>query len=107
MEYLEGEPLNRRIAQGPIPIDHAVTIAVEIAEALDKAHRARIVHRDLKPSNVMLTKNGVKLLDFGLAKTWAPIVETSGPTTVALEDTLAIPGRVWGTPPYMAPEQFE
>ena len=68
MEYLEGETLAERIARGPIKIDEAVKIAVEIAEALDAAHRNGIVHRDLKPANVMLTRAGVKLLDFGLAK---------------------------------------
>ena len=68
MEYLEGETLDKKIARGSIKVDEALKIAIEIAEALDKAHRAGIVHRDLKPANVMLSKSGVKLLDFGLAK---------------------------------------
>ena len=68
MEYLEGETLAERLAKGPLPLDQALRYGVEIADALDKAHRQGIVHRDLKPGNVMLTKSGVKLLDFGLAK---------------------------------------
>ena len=73
MEYLEGETLAQRLARalGPaqeLPLDEALTIAIQIADALDKAHRAGIVHRDLKPGNVMLTKAGARLLDFGLAK---------------------------------------
>ena len=68
LQYLEGETLADRLAKGPLPLDQALTRAREIADALDKAHRAGIVHRDLKPGNVMLTRTGAKLLDFGLAK---------------------------------------
>src|SRR6516165_4813095 len=68
MEYLEGETLAQRLERGPIKIEEALKIGIEIAEALNKAHRAGIVHRDLKPGNVMLTKGGAKLMDFGLAK---------------------------------------
>src|SRR5437588_12534198 len=68
MEYLEGETLDKKIARGPIKLDEALTIGIETADALARAHREGVVHRDLKPANVMLTKAGVKLLDFGLAK---------------------------------------
>src|SRR6266536_5799398 len=68
MEYLEGETLAERLARGPLPLEQTLRHGIEIADALDKAHRQGIVHRDLKPGNVMLTKSGVKLLDFGLAK---------------------------------------
>src|SRR6266508_3583882 len=68
MEYLEGETLSERLAKGPLSLEQTLRFGIEIADALDKAHRQGIVHRDLKPGNVMLTKSGVKLLDFGLAK---------------------------------------
>src|SRR5438874_9527756 len=68
MELLEGETLAERIARGPLPIEQVLKIGIEIASALDRAHRQGVVHRDLKPANVMLTKSGAKLLDFGLAK---------------------------------------
>ena len=68
MEYLDGETLAQRLEKGALPLDQALTVAIEIADALDKAHRQGIVHRDLKPGNIMLTKAGAKLLDFGLAK---------------------------------------
>ena len=68
MEYLEGETLAARLTTGPLPTDEVLRYAVEIADALDKAHRQGIVHRDLKPANIMLTTAGTKLLDFGLAK---------------------------------------
>ena len=68
MELLEGETLAARLLKGPVPLEQTLRFGVEIADALDKAHRQGIVHRDLKPGNVMLTKSGVKLLDFGLAK---------------------------------------
>ncbi len=68
MEYIEGETLAQRLQKGPLPIQQVLQYAIEIADALDKAHRKGITHRDLKPGNVMLTKSGTKLLDFGLAK---------------------------------------
>src|SRR5215470_6413962 len=68
MEFLEGETLANRIARGPLPLDEALKIGIEIADALDKAHSRGVTHRDLKPGNVMLTASGAKLLDFGLAK---------------------------------------
>ncbi|MGA8492101.1 MAG: serine/threonine-protein kinase [Terriglobales bacterium] len=68
MEYLEGETLGDRLRIGPLPLDQALKIAIEIADALEKAHRNGIIHRDLKPGNIMLTKSGAKLMDFGLAK---------------------------------------
>ena len=68
MEHLEGEPLARRLEKGALPLDQVLRYGVEIADALDKAHRQGVIHRDLKPANIMLTKAGAKLLDFGLAK---------------------------------------
>ena len=68
MEYLEGETLAARLGKGPLQTDQVLRYAIEISDALDKAHRQGVVHRDLKPGNIMLTKSGAKLLDFGLAK---------------------------------------
>src|SRR5690348_12133520 len=78
LEYLDGETLAHRLLRGPLKFDDAVKTAAQIAEALDKAHRAGIVHRDLKPGNVMMTSGGVKLLDFGLAA-----LRRSGPAFAA------------------------
>src|SRR6058998_2252237 len=78
MEYLEGETLSDRLVKGALPQDQTLRFGVEIADALDKAHRQGIVHRDLKPGNVMLTKSGVKLLDFGLAKTLERSLDATG-----------------------------
>src|SRR5439155_1461276 len=72
MEYLEGETIGQRLEKGPLPLDQALRVAIEIADALDNAHREGITHRDLKPGNVILTKGGAKLLDFGLAKSGIP-----------------------------------
>jgi serine/threonine protein kinase len=108
MPYLEGETLADRLTKGALPLDQALRIGVAIADALDKAHRAGIVHRDVKPSNVFLTKSGVKLLDFGLAKTYATVITGSGgsmlPTT---PPHLTGQGTILGTFQYMAPEQLE
>jgi eukaryotic-like serine/threonine-protein kinase len=107
MQYLEGETLAERLVSGALPLDQALQYAIQIADALDKAHRAGIVHRDLKPGNIMLTKSGVKLLDFGLAKAAAPIASAGLsmlPTTPA---GLTAQGAILGTLQYMAPEQLE
>ena len=113
MQYLEGETLADRLTKGALPLDQALTIAIQIASALDHAHRAGIVHRDLKPGNIMLTKAGpgrpgspqAKLLDFGLAKANAPAVGGAGlsmlPTT---PPNLTAQGTILGTFQYMAPE---
>ena len=111
MEFLEGETLSDRLAKGALPLSQTLRIGVEIADALDKAHRQGIVHRDLKPGNVMLTKTGVKLLDFGLAKAMAAPVQsgaTSLPTVMGSRDAnLTQEGTILGTFQYMAPEQLE
>ena len=108
LEYLEGQSLAERLPAGPVPVLEALKIAVDICDALDKAHRSGIVHRDLKPANVMLTRAGAKLLDFGLARSEAPVVTTSGlsmlPTT---PPNLTVQGAILGTFQYMAPEQIE
>jgi serine/threonine protein kinase len=104
MELLEGENLADRIARGPIPIEQLLRIGIEIADALDKAHRRGIVHRDLKPANIMLTKSGAKLLDFGLAKE-SPLGGAQNDATIA--KALTSEGTIVGTFQYMAPEQLE
>jgi Tol biopolymer transport system component len=108
MEYLEGESLDARLRKGPIPIEEALQIAIQIASALDAAHRRGMVHRDLKPGNVMLTRSGAKLLDFGLAKMNGPgglsdkdVTQLTAPRPITTEGTIV------GTLQYMAPEQLE
>jgi len=113
LEYLEGETLAERLDRTrdrPLPLHEALAVAVQMADALDRAHRAGIVHRDLKPGNIFLTvRGGAKLLDFGLAKTAAPVVATGGlsmlPTTPPAAMTAQ--GSILGTFQYMAPEQIE
>ncbi|MCI0407937.1 MAG: serine/threonine-protein kinase, partial [Acidobacteria bacterium] len=110
MEYLEGETLADRLAKGPLPMEQVLRTAIEIADALDKAHRQGVVHRDLKPGNVMLTKSGTKLLDFGLAKLKSSGAGQEFPVASALPTAtrpLTAEGAIPGTLPYMAPEQLE
>lgn len=104
MELLEGETLAARLHKGPVPVGQAIKIAIEIVEALAAAHAVGIVHRDLKPANIMLTKSGVKLLDFGLARLRSPTA-VGGMSSDASSDSLTAAGLVFGTVPYMAPEQ--
>jgi len=105
MELLEGENLAERIARGSLPIEQILRTGIEIADALDKAHRRSIVHRDLKPANIMLTKSGAKLLDFGLAKE-GPL-GGDAPTDATVAKALTSEGTIVGTFQYMAPEQLE
>jgi serine/threonine protein kinase len=108
MEFLEGETLADRLEKGPLPTEHVLKYGIQIAEALDKAHRQGIVHRDLKPGNIMITKSGVKLLDFGLAKYREP--EKIGGGASVLEtrsQPITEDGSVVGTIQYMSPEQLE
>jgi eukaryotic-like serine/threonine-protein kinase len=115
MEFLEGETLSARLARKPLTVDEGLKIGIEIADALDKAHRSNIVHRDLKPGNVMLTKSGAKLMDFGLAK---PYLSTSGSqsgtpafsaaaTLASMASPVTVAGTVVGTVQYMSPEQIQ
>jgi eukaryotic-like serine/threonine-protein kinase len=108
MEYLEGETLAERLKKGRLPLEQVLRYAVEIADALDKAHRKGITHRDLKPGNIMLTNSGTKLLDFGLAKLRqeaAPATPLSQLPTIA--EPVTAQGMILGTLQYMAPEQVE
>ena len=109
MEYLEGETLDRRLSRGALPLEETLRYAIEIAAALDHAHRRGIVHRDLKPSNILITAGGSKLLDFGIAKlrALAPYPEPAGTPPPPTEDrSLTASGNLVGTPRYMSPEQL-
>jgi serine/threonine protein kinase/WD40 repeat protein len=109
MEYLEGETMAHRLLKGALRAGQVLQHGIEIADALDRAHRHGIVHRDLKPGNIMLTKDGAKLLDFGLARVEAPaapLIETLTRLETQNEK-LTEKGMVLGTFQYMAPEQLE
>src|SRR6202171_5742239 len=109
MEYLEGETLAQRLLKGSLPLEQVLQYAIEITDALDKAHRKGVTHRDLKPGNIILTKSGTKLLDFGLAK----LKQEVAPANVQLSqlptanEPLTAQGMIVGTLQYMAPEQLE
>ena len=113
LEYLDGESLADRLRKGPLPVDQAIAYATQIAAALDAAHRRGILHRDLKPGNVMVTASGVKLLDFGLAKTTPASAGagsgrgTSFSAPVTMTTPLTSQGTILGTFQYMAPEVIE
>jgi Tol biopolymer transport system component len=111
MEYLEGETLAERIARKPLSLDEALRIAIEVASALDAAHRHGVVHRDLKPGNIMLTKSGAKLMDFGLAKPQglaASAPTFSGAATITSPASpITGEGAIVGTVQYMSPEQIQ
>jgi serine/threonine protein kinase/Tol biopolymer transport system component len=116
MELLEGETLSARLQRGPLPVSAVVKLSIEIADALAKAHRLGVIHRDLKPSNIMLTANGAKLMDFGLAKpnvagtgaVGSPsLAELATATMQSPSSPLSSAGILIGTIQYMAPEQIE
>ncbi len=105
MELCEGQTLADRLTRGPLPLEQVLRYGVEIADALDRAHRSGITHRDLKPGNIMLTKSGTKLLDFGLAKTRTAL--TVEPDRATEFKPITQEGVLVGTFQYMAPEQIE
>ncbi|HEX9149573.1 MAG TPA: protein kinase, partial [Thermoanaerobaculia bacterium] len=111
MEFLEGETLAERIAKGPLPLDQVLRYGIEISDALEKAHRQGVVHRDLKPANAILTKSGIKLVDFGLAKLDVPaigsVVSSLSVVPTQADMGLTAQGTILGTFHYMAPEQLE
>jgi eukaryotic-like serine/threonine-protein kinase len=111
MEYLEGETLEDHLIRGALPPEQTLQYGIQIADALEHAHRQGVIHRDLKPGNIMLTKSGAKLLDFGLAKLRSQSVEQSVAvatvTDLTREQNLTNKGVILGTFRYMAPEQLE
>jgi len=108
MELVEGETLAHRLARGALPMSEVLLYGRQVAEALDRAHRAGVVHRDLKPGNIMLTKSGAKLMDFGLARPHGMSGAGSGLTqSPTMGAPLTAEGTIVGTFQYMAPEQLE
>src|ERR1700732_319126 len=108
MECVEGETLEKKLEKGSLPTQEVLKYSIELADALDKAHRQGIIHRDIKPGNIMLTKSGVKLMDFGLAKLKSePVPTTDALTEMTSDKKLTAEGTILGTFQYMAPEQLE
>ena len=106
MELLEGETLADRLQKGALPLKQALEYGMQIAGALEKAHKSGIVHRDLKPGNIMLTKSGAKLLDFGLAKPATGVAAMASGSAATMSKDLTGEGKIVGTFQYMAPEQI-
>jgi Tol biopolymer transport system component len=115
MELIDGETLADRLARGPLPLPDVLRIGRQVADALDRAHRAGVIHRDLKPGNIMLARNGAKLMDFGLSRPGGPGQPGSGTVPAGslltgsptLAQPLTTQGSILGTFQYMAPEQLE
>src|SRR5882672_969779 len=107
MECIEGETLSKRLEKGALPLEQVLKYGMQIADALDKAHRSGVVHRDLKPGNIMLTPTGAKLLDFGLAKPTAPLSSATTLTATTRNSPVTEQGTIVGTFQYMSPEQIE
>ncbi len=108
MEYLEGETLAKRLEKGPLPPAQLLTYGMQMADALDKAHRHGLIHRDFKPGNIMLTATGAKILDFGLAKARPSSAGVLSLSALPTQDSpLTAAGAVVGTYQYMSPEQLE
>src|SRR6202049_5218683 len=107
MECVEGESLAKRLEKGALPLDQALKIGAQIADALDKDHRSGIVHRDLKPGNIMLTPSAAKLLDFGLAKQTSPLATLATMTSASPNSPITQQGTIVGTFQYMSPEQVQ
>jgi Tol biopolymer transport system component len=108
MELIEGETLTARLAKGPLPAEELLRLAIQVAEALDLAHRRGIIHRDLKPGNIMLTRSGAKLMDFGLARATAPDAAPGDlASAMTMSRSLTAQGVLVGTFLYMSPEQLE
>jgi eukaryotic-like serine/threonine-protein kinase len=105
MELLQGETLQDRLRNGPLPLKQVCEYGAQIARGLDKAHRKGILHRDLKPGNIMLTESGAKLLDFGLARASMAAATDATVSAAVLPSSLNEPGALVGTLPYMSPEQ--
>ena len=104
LELVEGESLKERLASGSLPVDQAVELGLQVADALRAAHQEGIVHRDLKPANVLITVDGrAKVLDFGIAK---PIQTDASPSRTEKATDLTTDGTLIGTAPYMSPEQI-
>ena len=109
MEYLEGQTLADRLEKGKLPLDESLEYAIQTADALEKAHRKGIIHRDIKPANIMITANGIKILDFGLAKLRGADSNAAGAVVSAIptQQSMTAAGTILGTMQYMAPEQIE